>query len=313
MKTVVGLYDKLSNARDVVDDLVSAGFDPNEISLVASDRDKTYSAYLERDDEADEAAEGAVAGALAGGAFGGLAGVLLGLGAFAIPGLGPVVAAGPIVAGLAGAGIGAATGGVLGALIGWGIPEEEAEIYAEGVRRGGTLVAVRAAEHRVDEAVEIMYRHDPVDVERRSEYWRSTGWTGYDPDVEAYTATEVADERARYDTYVEEVYYNYEPAFRRHYATAFVDRGYDYNRYEPGYRYGTMLATDARYRDYDSWNEIEAEARRGWERTERAAEGTWEELKDSVRHAWEEVKDAFDADEDVEYKRRVRVHPYVED
>ena len=292
MKTVVGLFDELSKARDVVDDLIDAGFDPSDVSLIAHDRDETYATYLDRDDEAEGAAEGAVTGAVGGGVIGGLAGVLLGLGALAIPGVGPVVAAGPIAAGLAGAGIGAAAGGLLGALVGWGIPEEEAEFYAEGVRRGGTLVAVKAPEHRVDEAVSIMNRHGPVDVERRSEYWSASGWTGYDPDAEPYTAGELAAERERYDTYIDETYYNYEPAFRRHYTTNLVNSGRDYNWYEPGYRYGYTLATDERYRDYGEWAEIEHEARLGWERTEHAARGTWEEFKDSVREGWNEVKDA---------------------
>lgn len=292
MKTIVVLFDNITSARDVVDDLVDAGFDRSDISLVASDRDSTYSASFEHAEESDEAAKGAVTGAVAGGALGGLAGVLLGLGAFAIPGIGPVVAAGPIAAGLAGAGVGAVTGGLLGALVGWGIPEEEAQLYAEGVRRGSTLVAVKAPEHRVDEAVSIMNRYGPVDIESRSETWRESGWAGYDPDADPYTTDEFAAERSRYQTYATEAYTNYEPAFRRHYSTNLANTGRDYNWYEPGYRYGYTLATDERYRDYDRWAEVEAEARRGWERTDYGARGTWEEFKDSVREAWEEVKDA---------------------
>lgn len=201
MKTVVGLYDDLTDARNVVEDLVAAGFDRNDISLVVRENEDVYSTST-RDgmDDAGQAAEGAVSGALTGGALGGLGGILLGLGALAIPGIGPVVAAGPIVAGLTGAAIGATVGGLVGALVGWGIPEEEAGYYAEGVRRGGTLVAVRAGEHQVEEAVDIMNEYGPVDIERRSEQWRSAGWTGYDPDATDFTADDIATERQTYQT-----------------------------------------------------------------------------------------------------------------
>src|SRR5690606_32970874 len=135
----------------------------------------------------DQMASDVAAGAVTGGVVGGLTGVLLGLGVLAIPGFGPVLAAGPLVAGLAGAGIGAAVGGLVGALVSWGVPQEEAELYAESVRRGSTLVGLKADDDRVQQAVNIMNNHGPVDVQRRSEYWRATGWSGYDPDATAWT------------------------------------------------------------------------------------------------------------------------------
>ncbi|MBP8002954.1 MAG: hypothetical protein KA314_17170 [Chloroflexi bacterium] len=298
MKTVVGLYDELTNAHDTVNDLVTAGFDRNNISLVSGDRDNSYATGTETEMTTDTTTANAMAGALTGGAIGGMAGMLVGLGALAIPGLGPVIAAGPIVAGLTGAGIGAAAGGLLGALIGWGIPEEHATYYAEGVRRGSTLVALKVDESQVEEAVEIMDRHNPVDIERRSEYWRASGWTGYDPHASGYTSDQIASERENYNSYPYDDYTTFSPTFQRHYETSFADRGHDYNWYEPAYRYGYDLALTDRYRDYDEWDEIEAEARGGWSRTEHAVNGTWEEFKDSVRHAWEEVKDALDMDDD---------------
>ena len=298
MKTVVGLYDELANAHDTVNDLVTAGFDRNNISLVAGDRDNTYSDSLRAGAAADEATENAMAGALTGGAIGGMAGMLVGLGALAIPGLGPVIAAGPIVAGLTGAGIGAAAGGLLGALVGWGIPEEHATYYAEGVRRGSTLVAVKADESRVEEAVNVMDRHNPVNIERRSEYWRSSGWSGYDPQAGAYTSEQIASERASYNTYADDDYTTYSPLFRQHYDTSYTGMGRDYSWYEPAYRYGYDLAVNERYNDYDTWDEVEAEARGGWSRTEYATRSAWEDIKDSVRHAWESVKETLDVDDD---------------
>jgi len=299
MKTVVGLFDDLSDARDAVDELVGAGFDRNDISLIASDRDQTYSTHLDTDVDAEVAAEqgaeGAVAGAVAGGAIGGLAGVLLGIGAFAIPGIGPIIAAGPIVAGLTGAGIGAVVGGLTGALVSWGIPEEEAGYYAEGIRRGGTLVGVKTDESRVDEAVSIMNDHGPVDVTERSEFWRESGWTGYDANAPAYTSEEIAAERNRY--YADDDYESYAPTFRQHYSNMYGTTGRDYSWYEPGYFYGYTLATDPRYRDYSDWNSLEAEARRDWETTGDTTRGAWEDFKDSVRHAWENVKDAVRGDD----------------
>lgn len=213
MKTIVGLYDHLNDAHRVIDALVNAGIDRADVSLVASDPKREYSSMFEDDDDMmgdatvtadgtlaapmDTAADdAAVEGAVAGGVIGGLAGLLLGLGAFAIPGVGPIIGAGPLVAALVGAGIGAASGGLLGALVGWGVPETEAGYYAEGVRRGGTLVAVRTPENMTDRVVEVMNMYNPVDVQQRSAEWRSSGWAGYDEKAEPYTAEQIDTWRA---------------------------------------------------------------------------------------------------------------------
>jgi hypothetical protein len=114
-------------------------------------------------------------GAGIGAVVGGLGGLLVGLGALAIPGIGPVLAAGPLAAALgalAGAGIGAAAGGLIGAMVDMGIPEDQAELYSEGVRRGATLVIVRASDERAEDAVRIMNQFNPIDINRRSEEWR---------------------------------------------------------------------------------------------------------------------------------------------
>lgn len=213
MKTVVGVYDEIEDARDVVEDLVDSGIPRDDISLVARDVSGEYGTQLEGyeedyDRDADDAAEGAAGGAVGGAVVGGLTGVLVGLGAFAIPGLGPIIAAGPIAAGLAGAGIGAVTGGLLGALVEWGIPEEEAEYYAESVRRGSTLVAARVADTEVEDVVDIMNEYDAVDIERRAEYWQEEeGWEGYDVEAEPYAASEIdayRERRAEWDYDYEE-------------------------------------------------------------------------------------------------------------
>jgi hypothetical protein len=122
---------------------------------------------------------------------------LAGLGLIAIPGLGPVVAAGALAATAVGAVAGAVTGGVVGALVSLGVPEEEAHVYCEAVRRGGTLVSVRAAADNVAYVQQIMNRHRPIDpVERRGVY-RGEGWTRFDPAAKAYRPSDAEIQRLR--------------------------------------------------------------------------------------------------------------------
>ena len=122
-------------------------------------------------DTATRTGTGGATGAAAGTAIGGGLGLAAGLGALAIPGVGPVVAAGWLIATLAGAGVGAAAGGLVGALTGAGVSHEEANVYAEGVRGGGTLVTVRATDADAAMVEEIMGRHSPVDWrQRRASY-----------------------------------------------------------------------------------------------------------------------------------------------
>jgi len=127
---------------------------------------------------------GAAAGVTGGAVVGGLTGLLVGLGALAIPGIGPVIAAGTIATALGsaavGAGVGAVTGGILGALVGLGVPEEEAQVYAEGVKRGGILVAVRTDDTRATEATNIMRQFNVADINTLRNQWKQAGWTGYD-------------------------------------------------------------------------------------------------------------------------------------
>jgi uncharacterized protein (TIGR02271 family) len=132
------------------------------------------------------AAERAGIGAGVGATVGGLAGLLIGIGAFAIPGVGPIVAAGPIATLLAGVGIGAAAGTLIGALTKLGIPEAHARYYAEGVRRGGTLVTVTTDDARSSIAADTLARSGAADVQRGNEAWRGQG-----------ARTERATEKAR--------------------------------------------------------------------------------------------------------------------
>jgi uncharacterized protein (TIGR02271 family) len=170
MRTVVGLYERFEDAQRVIQALVDEGFKHEDISLITGDEKGDYAKQLDKHSKKGDkdVSEGAGAGAGVGAVLGGLGGLLVGLGALAIPGIGPVIAAGPIVSTLAGAGIGAVAGGLVGALIDLGIPEEDAEFYAEGVRRGGSLVVVTTDERYSERAASVMNRFNPTDVEKQS-------------------------------------------------------------------------------------------------------------------------------------------------
>ena len=174
-RTIARLFDDHAAAEAAVRDLESAGFSDSDISLVRRQGGGTTGTTAESD------ASGTGIGATIGGVVGGGAGLLAGLGLMAIPGLGPVVAAGWLVAALTGAGAGAAAGGLLGALTDAGVTDEEAHVYAEGVRRGGSLVTVRATdESRATQAEQILGRHQSVNIAERGAQYRSAGWTRYD-------------------------------------------------------------------------------------------------------------------------------------
>ncbi|WP_203333238.1 general stress protein [Planococcus beigongshangi] len=139
MSRIVGSYNSEEKAIKAIEDLKREGYRAEDISVLSKDEAETKHVTEET---GTHAGEGAATGALAGGALGGLGGVLAGIGALAIPGIGPIVAAGPIVAGLTGAAAGAGVGGLAGALIGLGIPEDEAKDYENRFNEGEILVLV---------------------------------------------------------------------------------------------------------------------------------------------------------------------------
>jgi len=204
-QTVVGLFDRMEDAQDAVRGLKDAGFGGSDISLIAHDLE----GFFFNDTATTEKKHtGATAGgATTGAVLGGIGGLLVGLGALVIPGIGPVIAAGPLAAGISavvGAGAGAVAGGVagglLGALVSAGIPKEEAQYYAEGVRRGGALVSVTADDTRIAQAQRILEQHHPVNIQNRVDQWRQSGWKGYDEKAQPYTGDMITQERNRYGT-----------------------------------------------------------------------------------------------------------------
>jgi hypothetical protein len=163
--TVVGVFHEREQAREAIEALKDAGFAPDAISILSPDKQATQDMA---EQTGTQAGSGAATGAVAGGILGGLGGWLVGIGALAIPGIGPVVAGGALASALgvaggtaaAGAGIGAVTGGIVGALVGLGIPEEEARYHEQGFRSGRTLVTVNAGAGRAGEAADILRSYD---------------------------------------------------------------------------------------------------------------------------------------------------------
>jgi hypothetical protein len=180
--TITRLFDTYDHAGLAVADLDAAGIPQGDISLVANNADDRVSSTV----PATHATDGAGAGASIGTVLGGGAGLLAGRGLLAIPGIGPVVAAGWLVATAVGAAVGAVSGGLVGSLVGAGVSEKDAHVYAEGVRRGGTLVTVRAEDVMAATVTGILDRHHPVDAAARGEEYRAEGWSRFDETTQPY-------------------------------------------------------------------------------------------------------------------------------
>ena len=159
---VFGIYTSASHAESAVDRLLAAGFSNSDISVLLPDDRSTRDFAHEKDTKAPE---GATTGVTAGGIIGGTLGVLAGIGALAIPGLGPFIAAGPIMGGLAGLGVGGAVGGLVGALVGMGIPEYEAKRYEGHVKNGGVLLSVHCdTSEEIDRAKDLLKSTGAEDI-----------------------------------------------------------------------------------------------------------------------------------------------------
>lgn len=199
-QTVTGLFDSYEQGKAAVRDLEAQGVPHKDISIVASNARDEHDGVGEY--RADKAAEDAGKGAGVGAAVGGLGGLLAGIGLLAIPGIGPVVAAGWLAStalgAVVGGAVGAAAGGIVGALTKEGVPEEDAHVYAEGVRRGGTLVTARVDDTKAAMASSILKSPIAVDLPQRRDAYRQEGWTKFDEAAPAYTPDQVLVERQRY-------------------------------------------------------------------------------------------------------------------
>lgn len=212
-KTITRLFDDHTSALAAVEDLERAGLDHDKISIVSNNADNWHEGHRHAGGKAgplgdrngdgeNDVAEGAGKGAATGGLIGGGAGLLAGLGMLAIPGLGPVVAAGWLASTAVGAAVGAAAGGATGGLLGGlkeaGHSDEEANVYSEGVRRGGTLVSVKVHDDEVAKVEAILDGQRGVTAAARGEVYRQGGWARFDESAAPYGVEEIARERALY-------------------------------------------------------------------------------------------------------------------
>jgi hypothetical protein len=203
--TITRLFDHHSDARKAVTELEALGVAHDAISIVGNDPDRDYAADGDGIDHAGDVDRGVKTGA----AIGGVGGLLAGLGLLVIPGLGPLVAAGWLATTLAGAGLGAAggaaTGTIVGALTAAGHSEDDAGVYAEGVRRGGTLVSARVSDSHVEAAELVLDKYGAATATDRGAAYQAAGWGGYDDAAPAYTIEEMQAERARYGRRTDEI------------------------------------------------------------------------------------------------------------
>jgi len=165
--SVFGIFQNVNQAENCVDRLIAAGFMSDDISVLLPDNKSSKDFAHEKNTKAPE---GTTTGVTAGGAIGGTLGLLAGIGALAIPGVGPFIAAGPIMGALAGLGVGGAVGGLIGALVGMGIPEYEAKRYEGRIREGGILLSVHCATSQaITRAKELLKQSGAQDISSTGE------------------------------------------------------------------------------------------------------------------------------------------------
>lgn len=303
-RTVIGIYRSRSEVERGVEALRDGGFGSDDVSVLFPEGDRSREFAHEK---GTKAPEGTATGAVSGAVIGGTLGWLAGIGSLAIPGLGPFIAAGPIMAALAGVGVGGTVGGITGALIGLGIPEYEAKRYEGQVKEGGILISVHcASSDDADRAEAILERTGAHDVSSTSEASADTsaGETGRRAGTRRTPAEAVgqgAGARSSVSMPVtsgasplgsssatrgSRAWSEYQSDCRRDYDSKYRASGAEWTSMEPAYQYGYRMASDPRYRG-KSWSEIEADVRAGYARDQ--PHSSWESVKDAVRYGWERV------------------------
>lgn len=194
--TILATYDRVNDAQRAVDALVEAGFNRSDIGLAAQDTRQDSTTFTNGDTSTTHATDDITGseGVGIGAVFGTMVGAVAGLAAIVIPGVGPVIAAGSLAgilgAAAAGAGIGAAsgaiTGGVTASLVKFGVSADDADYYAESLRRGSALVSVTVQDNEADRATNILQQYKPVNVDNRMAQWREKGWSKFDETAEGY-------------------------------------------------------------------------------------------------------------------------------
>ena len=204
-KTLTRVYDDYAAADMAVQQLKAAGLGDSHIGIVASNADGWHKPgggdvdpkHDKDRDGKDDRAEGAATGGGLGTVAGGAVGVAAGLGMLAIPGIGPVVAMGWLASLAAGAIAGGTAGGIIGALVESGTSKENAELYAEALRRGGAVVTAKVPDAEEGKYAAILDR-SAIDINQRATAYRSQGWSGFDPSAPVYNTEQVRRERESY-------------------------------------------------------------------------------------------------------------------
>jgi hypothetical protein len=204
-KTLTRVFSDYTSAAAAVEELKAAGLGDSHIGIVASNADGWHKPgggdvdpkHDKDRDGKDDRSEGAATGGGVGAVAGGAVGVAAGLGMLAIPGIGPVVAMGWLASLAAGAVAGGAAGGVIGALVESGVSKENAELYAEALRRGGAVVTAKVPDNEEGKYAAIL-DDLAIDMTQRAAAYRSQGWSGYDPAAPVYDAEQVQRERKSY-------------------------------------------------------------------------------------------------------------------
>ena len=184
-QTIVGLYDRMDDAQNSVRALRDAGFKGSDISLLVNDVNGQWGRTLDK--KSSSAPSATAGGSTAGGALGGIGSLLTGINPQTIPGIGPVIAAGPLAS--------SATRDLVHPLVDMGVPDSEAQFYAEGVRRGGELVAVNVDDNKSSQVRQILQSHHSVNFQERVAQWRQSGWSGYDPNAKPFTNEQITREQ----------------------------------------------------------------------------------------------------------------------
>jgi uncharacterized membrane protein len=302
MKTVVGMFRNRDAADRCVDQLLSEGFNHNNVSIITQDKNGELRRHVP-EDSGNKSGEAAAVGAGTGAVAGGIIGALSVLGAVLIPGIG--VVAGPIAGAIGGALIGAAGGGIAGALIGLGIPDDDAQEYRERLEKGEYMVLVQANDDRADRAERIMNENDATDVDEFDK--DDTRRENRDRDLDRGTTTGVGSSmsmaedrdpdnyrgadrqmggRGRVRTY--ESMTTFEPTheYQNDWQQRYGSTGGSFDDYQPAYSFGHQRANDERFQNRE-WEDAEKDLQREWE-TERP--GTWNNYRDAARSSWDRCR-----------------------
>jgi hypothetical protein len=277
--TSIGLFDGLAPALRALQTLQGCGFSRDEMSVIALQHE-TRDLLNEAEAQAHGAvSEGRLPVPMEDTALMAAAQVCF------LRGIGRVVITGPLSLVLTGAREEDSVRTFLDSLVAQAVSEEQAEQYAEGIRRGGTLLSVSTVAHLADRAEDILMLQAAVNIEQRARRWRQQGWLGFNPTLPPYTALELAQERRwqAAERAPGKDWNPYERDFRSHFYLVYSDNTeLPYEHYAPAYCYGYQLARDNRLFN-KRWEDIESHVQKDWQR-QRA--DSWQTMADAIYYGF---------------------------